>query len=129
MTAYRRIVLIDDNDDDNTFHSIMIRKAGFAGEIVVRENGEGGLEFLRGADLNIPTLVFLDINMPDMNGFAVAEASAPLLRDTRTVVIVMLTSSNSLYDRDRAGSLEVINGFLTKPLTVEMVLDLLRPDA
>ncbi|MFN0164703.1 MAG: response regulator [Burkholderiales bacterium] len=127
MTSYKRILLVDDNDDDNVYHSVVIRKAGFTGEIVVREDGLAGIEFLRSADLNIPTLVLLDINMPKMVGFEVAEAAEPLIKETRTVVIFMLTSSASPYDRERAAALEVISGFLTKPLTEQMVRDILEP--
>lgn len=39
MNSFERIVLIDDNEDDNFFHEIVIRKAGFQGELRVFENG------------------------------------------------------------------------------------------
>ena len=126
MRAIERIILIDDNDDDNVFHSIIIEKAGFKGAVVVFDNGPAALEYLRGADLSIPTLVFLDINMPMLDGFEVAERATPIIKDTRTIVIVMLTSSGSPYDRERAGALEVIHGFLQKPLTVDNLRELLR---
>ncbi len=128
MKPIERIVLVDDNEDDNVYHSIVIEKAGFKGEIFVFENGVAALEFMRTTDLNIPTLVFLDINMPMLNGFEVAEQAAPIIADTRTIIIVMLTSSNSPYDRERAGNLEVVHGFLTKPLTASAVQDLLAQD-
>ena len=37
MTAPERFILIDDNEADNVFHEIMIRRAGFKGDILVFE--------------------------------------------------------------------------------------------
>lgn len=125
MPAIERIILIDDNDSDNVYHEIMIKRAGFAGEIVVFESGIEALRFLESTDLDIPTYIFLDINMPMMDGFEVAERAAPLLAEKRTIIMVMLTSSASPLDRERAGALEIIHGFITKPLTPGAVKDLL----
>jgi CheY-like chemotaxis protein len=125
MPAIERIILVDDNDADNEYHQIMIERAGFDGEVVVLENGVDALRYLESTDLDKPTYIFLDINMPMMDGFEVAERAAPLLRDKPNFVLVMLTSSSSTHDHERASSLEAINGFVTKPLTVEMLKDLL----
>jgi CheY-like chemotaxis protein len=125
MPAIERIILVDDNDADNEYHQIMIERAGFDGEVVVLENGVDALRYLESTDLDKPTYIFLDINMPMMDGFEVAERAAHLLRDKPNFVLVMLTSSSSTHDHERASSLEAINGFVTKPLTVEMLKDLL----
>ena len=125
MPAIERIILIDDSEADNVYHQIMIERAGFTGELVVLEHGVAGLEYLQAADLDIPTYIFLDINMPMMDGFEVAERAAPLLRDKRAVILVMVSSSCAPEDHKRAGELEIIHGFITKPLTTEAVKDLL----
>ena len=121
MAAIERIILIDDNDADNAYHEIIIRRAGFAGELVVLENGVEALRYFETADFTKPTYIFLDINMPMLDGFEVAERARPLLRDMRTVVLVMLTSSSSPDDRRRAAELDIIRGFITKPLTDKAV--------
>ena len=126
MPAIERIILIDDNESDNVYHEIMIKRAGFAGEIVIFESGIEALRFLESADLDIPSYIFLDINMPMMDGFEVAERAAPLLADKRAIIMVMLTSSASPLDRERAGALEIIHGFITKPLTVDALKNLLE---
>jgi len=125
MLKIERILLIDDNEADNVYHQIMIERSGFAGEVVVLESGMEALRYIEQADLDLPTYVFLDINMPMMDGFELAERVTPLLRDKRTVILVMVTSSSSPDDRQRADELEIIHGFITKPLTTEAVKDLL----
>lgn len=126
MKSYQRIVLIDDNEDDNFFHEIMIRKAGFDGEVRVFDNGFDALSFLENDGLALKTCIFLDINMPMLDGFEVASQAEPMLKDKDTTMLVMLTSSGSPIDRERALSMDVINGYVTKPLTVDSLRDLLN---
>lgn len=126
MHIPQRFILIDDNEADNVYHEIMIRRAGFGGEIRVFESGISALAFLQGDDLSQPTGIFLDINMPLMDGFEFARQATPILSGKPTVVLVMLTSSGSPHDRQRVQELPVIHGFVTKPLTADMVRDMLR---
>ncbi|MFC3685429.1 response regulator [Hydrogenophaga luteola] len=125
MTRFERIVLIDDNEADNVFHEIMIRRAGFSGEVLVFMSGLEALEFFRTDDLSQSTCIFLDINMPLMSGFEMAEEAAPLIGNKPSLVLVMLTSSGSPADWDRAQSMDIIKGYVTKPLTATMVRELL----
>lgn len=128
MTLPRRVLLVDDNESDNVFHEIMLRKAGFDGEVIAFETGVDALAFLRRDPLDLPTCIFLDINMPMMNGFEVAQEAGPLIAGKPTVILVMLTSSDAPNDRERASGMPVIQGYLTKPLTVETARALLsRP--
>ena len=118
MSRYERFILIDDNEADNVYHEIMIERAGFTGEVLVFETGEDAIAFLRSDPMTAPTCIFLDINMPGLDGFEVAEQATPLLADKPTVMLVMLTSSGSPADRERAAGLPVIKGYVTKPLDV-----------
>jgi len=119
--TYQRFILIDDNEADNVYHEIMIRRAGFQGEILVFESGVDALAFFMEDHLSVPTCIFLDINMPMMDGFEMAEQATPLLIDKPSVVMLMLTSSGSPADRERAGTLPIIQGYVTKPLDVATV--------
>lgn len=119
MSRYERFILIDDNEADNVYHGIMIERAGFTGEVLVFEGGEDALAFFRSDAMQVPTCIFLDINMPGLDGFGVAEQATPLLADKPTIMLVMLTSSGSPADRARAATLPIIRGYVTKPLDVE----------
>ncbi len=125
MSAPTRIILVDDNEADNVFHEIMIRRAGFTGELRVFESAGEALAFLRGDPLTTPTCIFLDINMPLMDGFEFAREATPLLDGRSTVRLMLLTSSDAPRDRQRAEDMPVIRDFITKPLTVQRARDLL----
>lgn len=129
MNSFERFVLIDDNEADNVFHEIMIRRAGFSGDILVFESGIDALQWMGEDESLIPTCIFLDINMPMMDGFEVAENAEPLIGDKPTTVLVMLTSSGSPADKERALAIPVIQDYVTKPLSVDLVKQLLSPQA
>ena len=120
-----RFILVDDNEADNVFHEIMIRRAGFTGEVLIFDNGLDALDFMRQDQLRLPTCIFLDINMPMLDGFEVAIQATPLLEGRDTTVLVMLTSSGSTQDRERAAQIPVISGYVTKPLAAALVRDML----
>ena len=126
MSAYERIILIDDNDADNFFHEIMIRRAGFNGALEIFESGPDALAFLEKEESLVPTCIFLDINMPSMDGFEVATRLTTLIEQHPWVVLVMLTSSGNPLDKERALSISSVKGFVTKPLEVEKVSALLQ---
>lgn len=126
MAAPERIILIDDSDADNVFHEIMIRRAGFTGEVLIFDHGEAALEFLRNDPLQRPTCIFLDINMPLLDGFEVALRATPLLSGSDTTVLMMLTSSGAESDRRRASEIAVIQGYVIKPLTADAVRGILQ---
>lgn len=120
-----RTVLIDDNEIDNFFHSLALKKAGFEGEVRAFERPQEGLDFLLNDQIQVPTCVFLDINMPQLTGFDVAQALADGLRPVARFRLFMLTSSNWTDDRRRAAAIPLIQGFMVKPMSAETAAGLL----
>jgi CheY-like chemotaxis protein len=75
MKKINCIMLIDDNEDDNFFHERVIRKSSYADIILVKQSALDALNYLK-KDLlesEYPDLIFLDINMPAMNGWEFLE--------------------------------------------------------
>lgn len=116
MPKFERVLLIDDNESDNVFHEIMLRRAGFEQEVIVFEAASAALVHLEANPSAAPTLIFLDINMPVMNGFEFARSAWPLLEKMPHVTIVMLTSSSATRDRTQAADVAEIHGYIVKPL-------------
>lgn len=124
------ILLVDDNPDDNLFHERVIRKTGCTKNIVAKQSGKAALEYLRSkADHPEahPDLIFLDINMPGMNGWEFLDAYNLLDDPLKSrVVVVMLTTSVNPDDREKANTILSISSFQTKPLTVKILLEILQ---
>ena len=120
------VLLIDDSDADNFLHSRIIRKSGIAERIVIKNNGIQALDYLTTAIEGTyprPELVFLDINMPGMNGWEFLEEYKSLPKDQKARVIVcMLTTAYSEKDKEKAKAYDIIDGYLGKPLNQEKLM-------
>ncbi len=120
--------LIDDSEVDLFVQKKFLEIRHFASQIVTFNSPVQALEALmRTPQSENPGLVFLDLNMPMVNGFEFLER----LRENPDgtfdrMKVVILTSSNSQADRERARSYENVISFISKPLTVEGLDDLRR---
>ena len=127
MKKFNSILLIDDDFATNEFHKIIINHANVAEHIYAVESGEEALSYLISEDSTHvrPDLIFLDINMPAMNGFEFIEEYDKIQEDQKgKYLIVMLTSSLNPDDKERAEKNIHINNFLSKPLTKDNLLKL-----
>ena len=120
------IMLIDDDEDDNYFHQIILRKMDIAHHIQVAQTGLEALDYLEKGNA-VPDIIFLDINMPGMNGWDFLDEYKKLnARQKTTVIIIMLTTSISPADQEKAERIPEIAGFQSKPMTPEMINDILE---
>ena len=121
------IMLIDDNKIDNFFHERVIKKNNAAKTIIAKESGQEALEYLMSGDEQIqPDVIFLDINMPGMNGWEFLEHYKELDKKHQTaMVVVMLSTSENPDDQARASTHGILSDYKSKPLTKEMLEDIL----
>lgn len=133
------VLLIDDNEDDNYIHTRQLMKSGIVSNrqsISVAYNGVEALDFLNECSHSPesnqhkfpPSLIFVDINMPRMNGFEFLEnlpqsQASDKLTDC---VMIMLSSSTNPEEVKRANSYPQIYGFYSKPLSREDIEEIVR---
>ncbi|HZY80696.1 MAG TPA: response regulator [Cyclobacteriaceae bacterium] len=111
------VVLIDDSDIDLFVQRRFIELSGFARRVLTFQSSREALKYLSSAGAKEdPDLIFLDLNMPEIDGFAFLEQYSRLVKEAHTRIII-LTSSSSSLDRDRAATFGNVIGFLSKPLT------------
>ena len=117
-------MLIDDNKLDNFFHTRVIRKHFDEIEILTYENAESALECLSDLITDKPQIIFLDINMPGMDGWEFLENYKKLdISQRECMVVIMLTTSEDPDDISKATANGILTDFKTKPLTREMLIE------
>lgn len=119
----RRILLIDDVDINRMIVVEMLNSTGII--IDEAENGIAGIDLFKGAPEGFYDLVFMDIQMPGMNGYEAASLIRCLDRpDAMTVPIVAMTANAFQEDVDKALA-HGMNSHLAKPLDFEKIMEIL----
>lgn len=137
MKKIKCILLIDDNPADNTFHKINIAEADVCDYVAVATNGREALSYLMksgepdsssdSASFPKPDIIFLDINMPGMNGFEFLDEYEKLDEKIKSsIVIIMLSTSLNPEDEKRAMSYKEVAEFQYKPLTAELFAETVK---
>lgn len=125
MSMLSMILLIDDDFTTNYLHKKIISKSEIDLPIEVANNGKEGIDKLLELNKTINdkdtlVLIFLDINMPVMDGWGFLEIFnkiKPTLNFSTNLFIV--SSSINPDDEDRAKSNPEVLDYLPKPLTVD----------
>ena len=116
----KTILLVEDNPDDEALTVRALKKHNIANKIVVARDGAEALDYLFGAGAHagrdasrMPVLIFLDLQLPGINGIEVLKR---IRGDDRTKFIPVVMLTGSAEDRHVAESYRVgVNSFIQKP--------------
>lgn len=133
MIKVKKILLIDDDEITNYLHRCLLESLDVSSKIDEVSNGYEGLKYIEDNCTgkikgDCPYLIFLDINMPVINGFEFLK----VLENMRTIDldmlnIVMLTTSTYISDiQEAANHTDLLKGYIPKPLTEERVIEVLE---
>ncbi|MEM7296776.1 MAG: response regulator [Bacteroidota bacterium] len=129
MSKLNNILLVDDDDIVNTINSTIVRHASFAENITVETSVDGAISVLKNQNGNgdLPELIFLDVNMPEKNGWDFINEYKQLPFGDARPKIIMVSSSINPNDEEQALKNDMVLGFISKPISKE-ILDKIYQD-
>ena len=106
-------MIVDDDADDREFFCDVVKKIDSSIECIVAVNGEDALKILRRRVTQLPDFIFLDLNMPKMDG---RKCLAELKKDVllKNIPVIIFTTSSDCKDEEVTRKLGA-SYFLTKP--------------
>jgi CheY-like chemotaxis protein len=129
MAKFKTVLLIEDDPITVMVCERIIRMTGFAEKVVSVTNGQEAMELIQEQanthPEELPQLIFLDINMPVMNGWEFLGQFHQLQPFfSRQPDIYILSSTVDPEDYKKAASYQVVKQFISKPLTKELLNDI-----
>jgi CheY-like chemotaxis protein len=116
--AGKLILLVEDDDSEAMLMQVALRKNGVAVEVTRAQDGAEALDILFSADENtLPSVVFLDLNLPKVNGLEVLERIRS--QERMRILPVVILSGSALESDIRSAYLLGANSYVRKPVSFE----------
>lgn len=122
MAKFKEVLLVEDDPITIMVCDRIIKMSTFSDKVVSCENGRVALDhlFLLKETNEMPDIIFLDINMPIMNGWDFLEEFERVKHQFKTLPRVYLLSSTvDPEDYSRAKKFPIVQNFISKPLSKE----------
>ncbi|TDQ19547.1 response regulator receiver domain-containing protein [Algoriphagus boseongensis] len=120
MSQFDAIFLVDDDPINNLINKRLLGKTVISQRIEEFLGGEEALDRIDLEPLHHQILIFLDINMPVLNGWEFLNKYLERF-PSRKDKILILSSSIDFQDRQKAEEFAIVSGFLEKPLTLDKI--------
>jgi len=125
---FKLIMLIEDSNIDNFINAKVLELTHFAEKVITKLSAMSALSYFQNnvdSESDIPDVIFLDIRMPEMDGFQFLEAFENLPEYIRNKPkIIMLSSSIDTLDQSRALHNKLVHSYISKPLTKDNLLSI-----
>ena len=122
------VMLVDDNDTDNFISQKIIELNGFADRVIAKNSGKSALEYLEANEnspAELPDVIFLDINMPIVDGFVFLFEFERFNEELKKKCkIAILSSSDNKRDIERIVDNDYVVKYITKPLTQDALSEI-----
>jgi CheY-like chemotaxis protein len=122
MAKFSEVLLVEDDPITVMVCDRIIKLSSFAEKVTSCENGKIAIDFLSSLQQNnkIPAIIFLDINMPVMNGWDFLEEFEVLKQQFLELPrIYLLSSTVDPEDYKKAKNFSLVEDFISKPLSRE----------
>ena len=121
------VLIIDDSKMDRFISETVIEKTSFARHVVSYSTVADGLNYLQSlisAPEKLPQVIFLDVNLPAMDGFDFLDNFLKLSEDVqKRCTVFMVSATSSVANLERIKEYPVVRKFFNKPLTPEILKD------
>jgi CheY-like chemotaxis protein len=128
-TTGLKICLVDDDRIYQFAARKIIEATGLAKKVMVFSNGREALAHFQnqpGEEIELPDVIFLDINMPVMNGWQFLDAFKAISpKLAKPITIYMVSSSVDEYDLNRSRNYEEVADYIIKPVHREKFKEVL----
>ncbi|WP_299763545.1 response regulator [uncultured Dokdonia sp.] len=126
----KSVLFIDDDKATNFLNERIARNYGCFNKVVTVQSGIQGLQYLTTCHSDInkkPDLIFLDINMPAMNGWEFLDEFYKMPETfTRGIKIVILSTSSEPKDIDKFNKNKKLLDYINKPINLDVLNNVMR---
>lgn len=116
------ILLIDDDPMVHFLNEKVVQKSGYTVDTISLSGAQKALELIEKESIGLPSLIFLDLNMPGLSGWDFLERFAKIpLQKRKGITIIILSTSENPRDQARAEQSSLVKQYITKPLSKNLL--------
>ena len=135
LIEIKSVLVVDDNESDRYLAKRAFVNSGLCETVYTVNHGVEAIEFLSNkeeqksklGDCFPPSLILLDLNMPQMNGFEFMQAYQDKNFDYDSSIFVMLTTSINEIEKERIKEIGVVSGYINKPVMFSNLKEIIQP--